>query len=177
MYYDYRTDYRYYNPYELYHHGILGQKWYVRRYQPYPAGHTGKGKFLGKTKEERRTARAERLGNRTTRKFNRLEKKEAKLQTKADKQYARAGRKSLSWFSTQRGVDKAINKANVAQRRVRGVDYKGSAIYRRLVKKLDKMDMDIDTNSDIYKVGNRFLEQAMKSSSDLYNISMIRGTA
>ena len=31
---------------ELYHHGVIGMHWGIRRYQPYPAGHTG-GKEIG----------------------------------------------------------------------------------------------------------------------------------
>lgn len=35
---------------ELYHHGIMGMHWGVRRFQPYPKGYTGDGKFIGKFK-------------------------------------------------------------------------------------------------------------------------------
>ena len=32
---------------ELMHHGILGMHWGIRRFQPYPSGYTGPGKFIG----------------------------------------------------------------------------------------------------------------------------------
>lgn len=45
---------------DLYHHGIIGMRWGVRRYQPYPKGHTGDGKFIGKVTQKHKQKKIEK---------------------------------------------------------------------------------------------------------------------
>lgn len=47
-----------YNSKTLMHYGVLGMHWGVRRYQPYPGDYKGDGKYIGKDKVSKKSAKA-----------------------------------------------------------------------------------------------------------------------
>lgn len=77
------------NPNELYHHGILGMHWGIRRYQPYPKGYSGSGKEVGKalTVQQR---------NSTPSKISRKERKAAEEAAKLRSQNLQKARDAAS---------------------------------------------------------------------------------
>lgn len=52
---------------ELYHHGVMGMHWGVRRYQPYPKGYRGDGKFVGTLSNKQQKKFAKRVARRASR--------------------------------------------------------------------------------------------------------------
>lgn len=87
----------------LQHHGVLGMKWGVRRYQPYPDNYRGDGKFLGK--RERQLSRTQSKIERSVAKARKAaEKGDVKALNKANKRTERLTKKEQKQIKS---VDKA----------------------------------------------------------------------
>ena len=100
------NDYRDY----ISHHGVMGMHWGIRRYQPYPTGYNGDGKFLGK-KEFKQQLKRDNYVNKEIAKTDKYYNKENK---RSDKKIAKLENKLAYSNNLRASARKEINaKINV----------------------------------------------------------------
>lgn len=143
---------------ELCHHGTIGMKWGIRRFQPYPSGYHGDGKFIGKrsaaSKAERTLQKkidakrhkaiseatlAGRVRKSAAKKYGKAMAKDLNESTKeSKKQLARAKREFDRWDKNYREVEQKTVKtvsdlqAKYGKERVADIPRKDSVISGRV---------------------------------------------
>ncbi len=151
-----------------------------RRSGRYPWG-SGKRPFQSAKESlaRRRTpeARTSRINKRASKKMSKIETRRLSRQKEADKYFQKAQKKSTSFFSSQSGVNKDLNRASNIQRDVNKLEYKGKKYYQKTLKKLDKLGKLSDIDPDLKKLGDGYIKRVELNSKSIYNNLIIgRGT-
>ena len=149
----------------LIHYGI------PKRSGRFPWG-SGKRPFQsGGGKDARIARKAERINQKANKKFAKVEVRREKYQATANKHFDKAVRRSFSFFSSQNRVNRSVVKGVSAQKKAARLEQKGSRYYKRIQKKMSRMNQKIDPN--VQKLGEQYMKYASDRSKSLYNTMIV----
>jgi len=176
---------------ELYHYGVIGMKWGVRKIRKYEAQNakalkngTGitmkkpdgssqafdkKGVSYGYKANQERA----KLDAKATKKLKKLNAKYEKRQARADRKFDKAERKSNSFLASERSARKAFRKASKEQFKANKIAAKGKKWYDQMSKEYKKAGISMTKENQ--EIGKELIRQVRANSRAMYAANYVRG--
>lgn len=175
---------------ELYHYGVMGMKWGVRKINRYEAKNAkalndGSGITI-RTKDGKAQAfdkkgvsylyRANKsradVDAKATKKLNKINAKHEKKQSKADRKFEKAERKANGLLASKRSAERAFRKASKSQFKANKTAARGKRWYEEMIKAYKKANIPMSESNR--QIGEEFIKRVRSNSQAMYAATYVR---
>lgn len=153
---------------ELLHYGVLGMKWGIRRYQPYPEG-SKRGKYVPQVIQRHRAKKLQKHYDKSKKKLSRFDTEQKEIEESVARRFVNAQKESVSPIKTNRSVKRAFDRVRSTEVEIKDLQLRGKDWFEQMEKSWGKINVELDSESK--KIGQGYLDAVKSLTSESKKMS------